>query len=466
MREMNIKNITNDSNDVNDTNEEELMIEDSNEQINNEEEEKYLGKVLIEGKVNNFKLRLIKQFIYLEEHYIISAFIKLIFGIVILILPFLCIIIFNSIDFSDKNKYIFFPYFISLSIILGALTILLVIKIGEGCQMYGIIIYTWERKNIFKIINSIIIGLFLLWIFFVFESFSKSYNILREKVGQTTNKEFSTKLFNKGSYTLRILFILFFWDTDKDQNGKYLHEVLEYFEYEESVLTDFNSYIQYINIPILLLSIYILFKIIFFKDRKKFILLLLNILIAFQSLYLIVYPIKNKDNSGEYFSNSNCKYVELIVYVSIIVLLIFGSFKEYIIKFNRRNYFTKKENDKNYIIVIVIIIGSFVINIIGYIFAIVLLFLFVFDKINEHLKIQRYYLYWVFIYLIISFILFGYSFIFGHYCYNLIFYPISYEILPHAIKNQFYTKCSEKPIESVDNSKYKFSRKSFDVYIN
>ena len=456
MREMNIKNITNESN--------EELIEDSNDQINNEE--KYLGKVLIEGKVNNFKLRLIKQFIYLEEHYILSAFIKLVFGIIILILPFFCIIIFNSINFSDKSKYIFFPYFISLSAILGALTILLVIKIGEGCQMYGIIIYTWERKNIFRIINSVIIGLFLLWIFFVFESFSKSYDLLKEKVGQTSTKEFSTKLFNKGSYTLRILFILFFWDTDKDQNGKYLHEVLEYFEYEESVLTEFNDYIKFINIPILLLSLFILFKIIFFKNRKQFLLLLLNILITFQSLYLIIYPIKDRDNSGEYFSNSNCKYVELIVYFSIIILLIFASFKEYIIKFNRRNYFTKKGNDKNYMIVIVIIIGSFVINIIGYILSIVLLFIFVFDNINENLKIQRYHLYWIFIYLIISFILFGYSFIFGHYCFNLIFYPISYEILPHAIKNEFYTKCSEKLVESVDNSRYKFSRKSFDVYIN
>lgn len=463
MREMKIKNIITESNELND---EELIIEDSNDQINNDEN--LLGKVLIEGKVNNFKLRLIKEFIYLEKHYILSAFIKLIFGIIILFLPFICIIIFNSIDFSDKNKYIFFPYFISLCTILGALTILLVIKIGEGCQMYGIIIYTWERKNIFRIINSIIIGLFLLWIFFILEYFSKSYNLLSEKVGQTSTKEFSTKLFNKGSFTLRILFILFFWDTGKDKNGKYLHEAIEYFEYEDSVLSEFNGYIQLLNIPILLLSLYVLFKIIFFKNRKQFLLLLLNILITFQGFYLIIYPIKNKDSASneEYFSNSNCKYVELIVYLSIIILLIFGNFKEYIIKFNRRNYFTKKENDKYYNIVIIIIIGSFVINIIGYIFAIVLLFLFVFDKINENLKVQRYHLYWAFIYLIISFILFGHSFIFGHYCFNLIFYPISYEILPHPIKNEFYTKCSEKLIESTDNSKYKFSRKTFDVYIN
>ena len=137
------------SNELNETpNDEELIIEDSNDTINNEE--KFLGKVLIEGKVNNFKLKLIKRFIYLEEHYILNALIKLVFGIIILFLPFIFIIIFNSIDFSSKYKYIFFPYFISLSVMLGALTILLVIKIGESCQMYIILIRGcgYSKENI------------------------------------------------------------------------------------------------------------------------------------------------------------------------------------------------------------------------------------------------------------------------------------------------------------------------------
>ena len=427
-------------------------------------------KVLNEGKINDFKLKLIKQYNYLEKHYLINTFLKLIFGIIILILPFICIIIFNSIDFSNKNKFIFFPYFITLCSLIGALMILLVIKIGEACQMYGIIIYSWERKNIFKIINSIVIGFFFLWIFFIFERYSKAYNLLMEKVAQTSTKESSTQLFNRGSYTLRILFILFFWDTEKDKNNNYIHRVLEYFEYEESVISEFHSYIRSLILPLLLLSIYILLKIIFFKNRKNFSFLLLNILIIFQSFFLIFYPINKKENNDNisnepYFSNTGCKYVELLVYLSIILILIFISFKGYIIKLIRKKYYPWKVKDKN-IIIIIVIFASFIINLIGYILLIVLLFILAFDRIDENLKIERYQSYWIIIYLTITFILFGYSFIFGHYCFNLIYYPISYEITPHNLKNEFYTKCSGKLMVSAYNLKYRSSRKSFDVFIN
>ena len=440
--------------------------EELNDQCINEENN--LGDVLIEGKANDFKLKLIKQYNYFEEHYIIKSFLKLIFGIIILILPFICIIIFNSINFINKNKFIFFPYFISLCTMIGALMILLVIKIGEACQMYGIIIYSWERKSIFKIINSIVIGFFLLWIFFIFEKYSKKYNLLREKVAQTSIKESSTQLFSRGSYTLRILFILFFWDTEKDQNDNYIHEVLGYFEYEESVLSEFHSYIKSLILPILFLSFYILLKIIFFKNKKNFVFSILNLLIIFQSFFLFFYPINKKEKhydilNESYFSKTSCKYIELIVYLSIIFILMFGSFKQYILNLIRKKYYSKKEKNKNAMVVI-IVISSFIINLIGYILLIILLFIFSFGKIDENLKIGRYHFYWIFIYLSLSFILFGYSFSFGHFCFNLIYYPISYETTPHILKNEFYTKCSGKLLESIDNTKYKFSQKSFDIF--
>ena len=452
MREMEIKNNINDDEEDRDQSED-LIYEQDNPR-----------SVLTEGKVNNFKLRLIKQFNYFEEHYNIIAFGKLIFGLIILVLPFICIIVFNNINFSSKNNFIFFPYFLSICIIIGALMILLVIKIGEACQMYGIIIYAWERKNIYKIINSIIIGFYFLWFFFICEKFTKSYNLLKEKVAQTSIKESSTKLFNRGSYTLRILFILFFWDTE--------HKNLEYFEYEESLFHDFDSYIQSLLIPILFITFYNLIKLIFFKDGKNFLFYLLNGFITIQSFYIILYPIdiNDKDHNvfkEEYFSNTTCKYFELIIYLIIILILIFQSFKLYILKLIRKKYFPKKPKKKK-IIIISIIFVSFLINLIGYIFIIILLFMFVFGEINEGLKVTKYNLYWVFIYLSISFILIGYSFIFGHYCFNLIYYPISYETTPHALKNEFYTKCSRKLIEFSNESynvNYRSSKKSFDVLI-
>ena len=314
MREMQIKSTINDVDDK----------EDHDQLVN--EDENSLGNVLIEGKINNFKIKIIKQFYYFEEHFIINIFLKLFFGVIMLAFPFICIIIFNIINFSEKSNFFFFPYFITLSLMIGFLMILLVIKIGENCQMNGIIIYTWERKNIFKIINSIIIGFYLLWFTFICEKFTNVYNLLKEKVAQSSNKETSTQLFNRGSYTLRILFILFFWDTEKDNDKEYIHKYLDYFEYEESVLSEFQSYIQSLILPIIFISFHYIFKIIFFKSRKEFLFFILNIIVVFQSFFIIFYPIEKKEDDNalkdEYFSNVGCKYIELIAYLLIILILI------------------------------------------------------------------------------------------------------------------------------------------------
>jgi hypothetical protein len=302
----------------------------------------------------------------------------------------------------------------------------------------------------------------LLWFFFLCEKYAKSFNLLKEKVAQISMKESKTKLFNKGSYTLRILFILFFWDSEKNKEGYYIHQHLDYFDYEEYVFSEFHSYIQFLLIPIIFLSFYHLFKIIFFKESKQILFLILNILIAFQSFYIIFYPmeIKEDDFNTNYFSNTNCKYIELIVYISIIILLIIESFYLHIIKLIRKKYFPKKI-EKSYSIIIISII-SFLINLVGYIIIIFLLFSFSFDEINERLKIDVYHHYWLMIYISLTLIFFGYSFAFGHYSYNLIYYPISYEITPHDLKNEFYTKCSGKLIENDENSKIRLSKKSFD----
>ena len=81
------------------------------------------------------------------------------------------------------------------------------------------------------------------------------------------------------------------------------------------------------------------------------------------------------------------------------------------------------------------------------------------------MKIEKYHYHWIFIYLSITLILIEYSFLFGHYCYNITYYPISYKITPHALKNDFYTQCSGKIIESEINTNFKFSRKSLDRFI-
>ena len=249
------------------------------------------------------------------------------------------------------------------------------------------------------------------------------HNLLKEKVAQSSTKDQSTKLFNRGSYTLRILFILFFWDTDKQEDGNYIHLHLDFFEYEESVLSEFHSYIISLILPIIFMCLYHIFKIILFNDKNQLLFFIFNITIIFQCFFTIFYPIDKTENSNalneDYFSNTGCKYIELIAYLIIIVLLIIDSLKKHIKNLIRKKFSPK--NGKNVKFSIIIVIASFIINLIGYVSLIFLLFFFTFNEINEDLEIEKYYYYWKFLFASITLILAGYSFIFGHFCYNLIY---------------------------------------------
>ena len=326
MKDIQLRNVINKLNYANSNN-----INEEEDILLKEKDEDNYEDLFIEGKSTPFKLKIAKQFIYLDDHYILSTILKLIFGIITLFFPLMIIIIFSLMDLSGKNNYIFFPCFLSLSVILASLLILLVIKIGEGCQINGLIIYTWERKNIFRIINSIFNGVFLLWFLFVTENFIKWFNLLKEKVAQSTSDD-SSKLFNKGSYTERILFILYFWDLEKDQGGEYIHKKLEFFEYEDSVFSEFHEYLIKLFIPVILLGFFHLFKLIFLKDKKQFLSFLIDFAIIFISFFIIFYPINNNTNNNSdnkeenYFSDVNCKYVEFIAYMIIILVLVIESF--------------------------------------------------------------------------------------------------------------------------------------------
>ena len=407
-----------------------------------------------------------KVFIYLDEHYILTTFLKLIFGIIFIFLPLIFIIVFSLMDFNEKNDYIFFPCFISLSVILASLLVLLIIKIGEGCQINGLLIYTWERKNIFKIINFILNGIYLLWFLFVSENFINWFNLLKEKVAQSNSNDSSHQLFNKGSYTQRILFILFFWDLEQDTNGEYIHKKLEYFEYEDSVFSEFHEYIQRLFIPVILLGFFNLFKIIFFKNNKQILSLVLNLVIIFISFFIMFYNNTNDNSSSEsdnYFTNTDCKYVELISYVLIILIFVIKSFFMHL-KLIKKKYISFKKINNKFMTIIALI--SFLINLCGYALLISDLIFFVFDKIDQNFPIEKYEKYWNLIYMAACLILLGYAFAFGHYFFNLIYYPIAYEISPHDLKNQFYINNSGTIIENKENmnSKFKYSKSQKLVY--
>ena len=91
---------------------------------------------------------------------------------------------------------------------------------------------------------------------------------------------------------------------------------------------------------------------------------------------------------------------------------------------------------------------------------------FTFDKIDQNFPIEKYEKYWNLIYIGGCLILLGYSFAFGHHYFNLIYYPIAYEISPHDKKNRFYVNNSGTIIENKENmnSKFKYSKRQKLVY--
>ena len=457
-KDIQLRNVINKINDINNN------INEEDDLLIKEKDEDNFEDLFIEGKTNTFKLSMAKQFIYLDEHYILTIFIKLILGIIFIFVPLLLIIIFSLLDFSEKNNYIFFPCFISISIILGSLLVLLVIKIDEACQINGLLIYTWERKNIFKIVNSILNCLFLLWVLFLCENLIKWFNLLKEKVAQS-NLASSPQLFNKGSYTQRILFILFFLDLEKGSDGEYIHKKLEFFEYEDSVFSEFHENIKSLFTPAILLGFYNLFKFIFIKNNKKILSFLLSLVILFISFFIMFYPIKDNDSKSTtetepYFSNDDCKYIEFICYVLIISLLIIKSFFMHL-KLIKKKYisFKKIKTSKT---MTVISIFFFLINLSGYALFISVIIFLAFDKIDQNLAIEKYEEYWNLIFMALGLILLGYAFIFGHHIFDLIYYPIAYEISPHTLKNSFYINNSGTIIET-KKAKFKFSQSQKQV---
>ena len=464
-----INKINNDINDINNNNEEEdLLLKEKDD----------YEDLFIEGKANTFKIYIAKIFIFLDKHYTLKSFLKLFFGIIFLFLPLLLIIILTLLDFSEKNSYIFFPSFFSLNLIMSSLLILLVVKIGEACQISGFLVYTWERKNIFKIINSIFNCIFILWFLFLMENFVSSLSLLKEKVAQT-NSDTSSQSFKKGTYTERILFILNFWDLEKDANGEYIHQTLEYFEYEDSVFDEFHNHLKLIFIPIAIFELCNLIKIIFIKNQRIQILnFILYILIIFICFYLMFYlkedkdklnslkkeEKEEKDDNNKYIQNTDCKYVELITYILIILLLIIKSFMMYLKLIKKKYISQKKELNK---LTTIISVFSFLICLSGYSVLICDIILLAFNKIDQNLSIKNYENYWNLFWMSVCLIFFGYAFIFGHYFFNLIYYPVAYEISPHDLKNKFYVRCSGTIIETKENMnmklRYSLSQKQFDT---
>lgn len=415
---------------------------------------------------NFFKLNLLKGILYLDEHLNFFTFIKFIFGLIFLVLPLIIIILIVYLDSTEKNRYIFFPFFVSVCLIVSSLLIFGIMKLSNSCRISGIFIESYERIAIFKIAKFIFAGFILLWFLFICENFVFNFNLMKEKVTQSKEKEIGSKIFDEGTYFMRLLFILLFWDLEKI-DGKYTYEELGYFDYEDSFFYDFQKIFGQLLIPIITFCFCGIFKIILIKTKRGLIYFILYIITIFISFYILFYDvskdntkIKDKEEDEKYFIDTKMKYLEIIPITLIILLLIMINAKVFIIDLKHKKYYSYKNKSKN-LFVAFLIICSYLINTSGFILFLYLLYDLYLYKITHKFPKNKFDESWRFIYISLLLIFSGYAFPFGHYYFKLLFHSTVFENFDHYLKNDFYTSSSGNIKKSSTLYQKRISEKSF-----
>ena len=452
---------------INDSDSDKKDIIMINENKQNQRRNSFMNKLNNRYKFPNFfKINLLKGIHYLDGHLNFFTFIKFIFGLIFLVLPVLLIIFIAYSDVAEKNKYIFFPFFISVSLIISSLLIFGIMKLSNSCKISGIFIESYERIAIFKIAKFIFTGFILIWFLFICENFVFNYNLMKEKVTQSKEKEITSKMFNEGTYIMRLLFIFLFWDLEKI-NGKYTYDKLGYFDYEDKFFYDFHKIFSQLLIPIITFCFCGTFKIILIKSKRGLLYFILYIITIFISFYISFYDvskdhkiIEDKEKEEEYFKDTKMKYLEIIPFTLIILLLIIINTKIFIIDLKHKKYYSYKDKSTNNFVGF-LTICSYLINTSGFIlFLYVLYYLFIY-KITQDFPIEKFYECWRFIYISLLLIFFGYAFPFGHYYFKLLFHSIAYENFDHFLKNDFYKRSSGNIKKSSTLYQKKISEKSF-----
>ena len=398
---------------------------------------------------SSLKLSLLSGIYYLDNHIKFYSFLKFFFGFIFLILPLLSIIYIVYLVNTDKNKFIFFPFFVSICLINCSLLVFVVIKINDSCRMFGILTLSYERIYNFKIIKFIFVNFFIIWFLFILENFVNNYNLLKEKVAQSRSKEIFSRIFNEGTYILRLLFIFLFWDLEKNKDNKYIHDYIGYFEYEDKFFTDFNNIFIKLFIPIITFSACGILKIIFIKTSRGLVYIILFIVIIFFSFYIYFFDIfsqgfnnnKIKEETEEYFKRSNSKYFEIIPITIIILILIILNTKLCLVDLMHKKYYSYQNKSKNNFIAF-LVICSFILNTSGYALLLYILYNLFFIEITPLFSIKDFNLYWFLIYLALLLIFTGYAFPFGHYYFKLLYHSTAFECFNHYIKNDFYINSS------------------------
>ena len=403
----------------------------------------------IQKDFTNFKFLLIKQLYFLDQHPTFFAIIKLIFGILFIVIPTILLICFYYIDNYNKLKYMLLPLFISFSLYGGFILLFFVFRLGDNCETNGIFIFWWERKNLFRLLNNFIISIILIFCLRQIEFFFVNYNLLKEKVSQKNEKQNSI-VFDNGSFLLRVLFIFSFWD--------YKYKKLGYFFFDNTFLKSFRNYIKNIFVILLILCFYFILQIIFYRQKQIILLSILNLLIIYECIYFNTYKISETNNTeGKYFQ---CKFIlkliEVIPIIFILLILSYFGYKQTIFKLKKGKFFSFTYSKENKIIIIFTVV-SFLLIIISYLIIIIVFIAIMFINFNEKLSYKSCKFCWFLLGISFIFLCFGYSFVFGHYFFNLISQPIAFEFFPYYLigKEKNYIKLKKRKSKKKKKNKKK-----------
>ncbi len=396
---------------------------------------------------HNINKTLKVQIQFLNKYFTLYTIIKFIFGFIIITLPYILFLyLFYNKNLEGSSRLIIIGYFITMSLT-GAIVILLIVfKIGDSCKIYGFFFRPWELKYILRLINLFFIIIFSLFFFYSIESFYSDISLIKETIEQKSN---SSKIFDKGSYILRYLFIYTFWKTEKDLKGNYIHKKIEYFDYEQS-FDDFREIFNPFFYPFIYLLSYLFCRLIIFKIKYFWLNLCIILCGLFECFYFIFFPINDSQNFTSFKSKQNIyfeKDYKLISFeffpliILIISFMIYG-YIETINKLIKKKLYSRK-NYKFSIIVNIFSILSFLCLLIGY--GIILFFIIhsiFFLKVDPEMSIEIFFNFWKLLMISILLISIGYSFPFGNYFFKLLYRSIEFEIYDHPIKEDYYIKSS------------------------
>ena len=411
-----------------------LIESNDDDNINNNEPS------FIDDYDSKFRNILINNMLFFTTHYIFFSIIKLIIGIIFILVPF---IFFLILLIKDKNNYLILGFIISFSVSSGILILLLVFKLGENINIYGIMLCSWERINVFKIFDYIIIFTFDIILFSFIENFTIQLPILKETVSQLINieGEINIKFLNQGSFLFRILFILLYWDTHKDEQNNFTQKEIGYFQFDTS-FSDIRNNFKNTIILIIFIYSYLLITSIFFKLKKCWYYIIISICGLYECFYFIFYPINNEELNNNYFEkNLLLLFIEIFPLFIMIFTYICLGFKNTIGKL-RKNGFNLNKLMKKDKYTKMIVFSSFICLTLGYLGIIGILIYLLSVEIDAKYSINNYLRLIIFIKIFIFLLCLGYSFLYGHKIMDLIFHPIAFEIFQYPKKNNFIKNCS------------------------